>query len=349
MGLLYSREKRMRSPEVLMDQNVPSPEKIMQVATGTWVCGILSAAVVHSIFNHLEGEGASVAALQEKTGISARGAQALLDGLVGVGLVQLVNGRYRNSPETSFYLVEGKPGYMGGFVRLQLEDMRRWIDFPKVVQSGVPIDENTSELPENEYWELLVPAIANLSIPLVQKAGEILGLSKAGSVSWLDVGGGSGIYSALWLKMNPRARAVQLDWANVNRVARNYVSKYGVEDRFQTIDGDFHTTDFGDAKYDFGIYSHIAHQETPQSNLEIFRKFRKALKPGGTLLISDFVLNDDRSGHPFSLTFSSMMVLHTKGGTTYRQKDYHDWLTEAGFRNISIEPTPTPATLIFAS
>lgn len=36
------------------------------------------------------------------------------------------------------------------------------------------------------------------------------------------------------------------------------------------------------------------HQESPADNTDMFRKARKALKPGGAFVISDFVLNDDR-------------------------------------------------------
>src|SRR5258706_5051 len=148
--------------------------------------------------------------------------------------------------------------------------------------------------------EKIMHLVAGLSFPGAAAAAARLGLAGAGPVSWLDVGGGSGVYSAVWLGMNKQARAVQLDWANVNRIAKGFVAKFGGADRFQTLDGDFHTTDFGSATYDIAIYSHIAHQESPASNREIFRKFRKAIKPGGTLLISDFILEDDRRGHPFA-------------------------------------------------
>jgi len=89
------------------------------------------------------------------------------------------------------------------------------------------------------------------------------------------------------------------------------VTKFSVADRFETIDGDFHTVDFRSANYDYAMYGNIAHQETPANNVAIFRKFRKALKPGGTLLINDFVLNDDRTGHPFAMMFASQMLLAT--------------------------------------
>ena len=161
--------------------------------------------------------------------------------------------------------------------------------------------------------------------------------------------GGSGVYSAVWLGMNPRARSTQVDWANVNRIAREFVGRHGVADRFRTVDGDFHEVDLGSGEYDIALYSHIAHQESPAENIGMFRRLRTALKPGGTLLISDFVVDDDRSGPPFPLIFRSEMLLRTRAGATWRRADYEAWLREAGFGRIDFEPTPSPATLVYAT
>jgi len=315
--------------------------------TGAWATGIVGAAAIHSVFNHLE-DGATAADVAKKAGLSARGAQALLDGLLGLGLVTLEKGLYRNTPEASAFLVEGKPASFVGMARWGLSYLSRWGDLDEVARTGVPTSAETADLAENPFWEGLVTSIAVLSVPVARAAAEKLGIAKAGPITWLDVGGGSGVYSAIWLGLNPQARAIQLDWSNVNRIAKGFVARFGVGDRFETRDGDFHTTEFGAAAYDVAIYSHIAHQESPESNVAVFRKFRKALKPGGTLLISDFILNDDRTGHPFSLLFTSNMLLHSKEGAAYRQADYRRWLGEAGFASVTIEPTDGAASLVYA-
>jgi predicted O-methyltransferase YrrM len=328
--------------------NAPSPEKVMQLVSAGWACSILGSAARHGIFNHLDEPGDDADGLAERAGISRRGAQALLDGLTGLGLLTLSDGKYRNGPEASLYLMKGKPSYLGGMAEVMMDDLPVWAQLHEAVRSGTPQAPNTADEANNPFWERLVPAIAALSAPVVQMAAERLGLAKAGAVSWLDVGGGSGIWSAIWLGVNPQAHGVQLDWPNVNKIARGFVAKFGVADRFETIDGDFHTTEYGTAKYDFAIYGHIAHQETPADNVAVFQKFREALKPGGTLLINDFILTDDRTGHPFAMMFSSQMLLGTKAGFTYRHGDYRKWLGEAGFESVEIMPTPTPATVLFA-
>jgi SAM-dependent methyltransferase len=327
----------------------PTPERVMQIITGGWATSIVGAATRHGIFGALEGNPGTTEAVSKKTGISLRGAQALLDGLTGLGLLSLSQGRYQNSPDASLFLVKGKPSYFGGMAEVFLQDFATWQNLPESAKTGLPGASNTADMADNPFWHVLVPAIAALSFPVAQMAAERLGIAQTGAVSWLDVGGGSGVWSAVWLGANKQAKGTQLDWPNVNKIARGYVAGFGVADRFQTIDGDFHTTDFGSAKYDFAIYGNIAHQEAPTDNLEVFRKFRKALKPGGTLLISDFVLNDDRTGHPFAMMFASQMLVVTKNGFTYRQSDYRKWLGEAGFESVDIVPTPTPSTLVFAS
>jgi len=331
-----------------MDQTGPNPERIFQLSTGGWAAGILGAAATHAVFAHLEDGANNAVLLAEKAGISQRGAQVLLDGLLGLGLIQLSDGVYRNSPEAEAFLIGGRPGYLGGFARVMAGNLGEWVEAAEVARTGVPVKDNTTDMADNPFWEELVPAIAPLSVPSAMAAAEVLGLAGAAELSILDVGGGSGIYSAILLGLNRVARSTQLDWAPVNAIARRIVAEHGVGDRFSTIDGDFHTTDFGELRYDVGIYSHIAHQESPAQNVEIFTKFRRAIRPGGALVVNDFVVEDDRSGPPFALLFAAEMMMNNEHGSTWRRQDYKAWLTEAGFNQISFHPTPSPATLVIA-
>jgi len=327
----------------------PAPDKILQLITGGWACSILGASARHGIFTALEASPDTAEGIAKRTGISLRGAQALLDGVTALGLLTLSGGHYRNSPEASAFLVKGKRSYLGPMAEVFMDDLETWRKLPESAKSGLPVAPHTNDVADNPFWHVLVPAIAALSLPVAQMAADRLGLAEAGAVSWLDVGGGSGVWSAVWLGANQQAKGVQLDWPNVNKFAHEFVANFGVGNRFNTIDGDFHFTDFGSAQYDFAIYSNLAHQETPEDNLAIFRKFREALMPDGTLVISDFVLADDRTGNPFAMMFSAQMLVISQGGSAYRQCDYRAWLAEAGFRSVDIVATPTASTLIFAS
>lgn len=326
----------------------PRPDRILEIANGYWATGILGVAARHSLFTHLEASVHTAMELAAKAGISERGAQTLLDGLVSLGLVELRDGEYRNTAEAATFLVEGKHAGLSGFAKLKLTEMGKLVSLLDVFRTGGPLTDAMVEVADNPHWEEVVPAIAAQSVPAATVAADLLGLPEAGEISILDIGGGSGIYSAIWLELNPAARSTQLDWGPVNTIARRLLKERDVADRFTCVDGDFHTIDFGTAAYDVAVYSHVAHQEGPEDNVAIFAKARGALKPGGTLVVCDYVVDDDRSGPPFPLIFASEMLLKSKKGGTWRQADYRAWLVEAGFDDVSFHSTPSPTTLVFA-
>lgn len=322
-------------------------DRIMRLINGYWATGIVGAASSHRLFTHLDAGARTPSDVAVRAGIAERGAQTLLDGLVSIGLVTVNDDGYHNSPEASAYLVEGKPACLTGLAQLKLAQMGTLATLPGVVGNGGPLTHAAVEVADNPHWEKVVQAIAAQSVPVATLAAELLGVASAGELSILDIGGGSGIYSAAWLSLNPSARSTQLDWKPINAIALRLLEAHGVADRFTCIDGDFHSTDFGTG-YDIVVYSHIAHQEGPEDNVTVFNRIRGALKPGGTLVVCDYIVDDDRSGPPFPLLFASEMLLKSKHGNTWRQADYHEWLTKAGFQHIAFHATPSPATLVFA-
>jgi hypothetical protein len=331
-----------------MSQNAVTPEKIMQLTGGAQATGLLGAAVQHEVFTRLEAAAMTSDELAKAAKIAPRGARVLLDGLLALGLVVLAGGKYANSPEASTFLVEGKPTSLTGMARVSLHGMAQWARLPEAVASGAPVFPETLESKDLAFWSMLVPAIAPLAMPAAQAVVQRLDIPHRGPLSFLDVGGGSGIFSAVLLSANGQAKSTQVDWPTVNAIAHGFVAKFGVGDRFHTVDGDIHTADWGTG-HDVAIYSNIAHQESPAQNVEAFRKFRKALNIGGTLVVSDFVVKDDRSGPPHALLFHAQMLVASKEGASWREADYRAWLAEAGFKTVSFEPTQGPSTLIYAS
>lgn len=330
-----------------MTNDQPRPDRILEIANGYWATGILGVAAKHALFTHLEAGAGSAGQLAAKAGISERGTQTLLDGLVGLGLVDVRDGLYRNTAEASAFLVEGRRADLSGYAKLKFAQMDRLATLPEVFRTGGPVEAMT-EVADNPHWEDVVPAIAAQSVPVAVTAAELLRLAEAGEVSILDLGGGSAIFSSIWLELNPAARSTQVDWEPINAIARRLLKERHVADRFTCVDGDLHSVDFGTAAHDIVVYSHVAHQESAQDNTAIFARVRRALKPGGTLVVCDYVVDDDRSGPFFPLLFASEMLLKSRKGGTWRQSDYRSWLTEAGFEEVSFHATPSPATLVFA-
>jgi hypothetical protein len=121
------------------------PAPIMQISTGPWANAILAAAVEHRAFAHLESGPLSAEALAAEARIARRGAQALLDGLLGLGLVEKEGDRYRNTALASQFLVDGKPSFLGGLSRVNLAEGPRRALLPQAVRTGVPAVEETTD------------------------------------------------------------------------------------------------------------------------------------------------------------------------------------------------------------
>ena len=328
----------------------PGPDRIMQsILPAHAVAATMAAACKHRLFTHMEAGASTVHEIATRAGLSVRGTQALLDALVGLGFARVRDGRYTNAEDASFYLVEGKPAYMGAYAQLTHSPFGdAFRDLAEVVRTGIPRFQYTADVADNKFWEDLVVAIVPLALPVVEVVVS-KPLARADALSMLDIGGGSGVYSARLLQQNATARATQIDWANTNRIARAFVDGFGVGDRFTTIDGDFHTVEFGKSAYDLVILSNICHQESPKDNLALFGKVRRALKPGGALVLSEFLLEDDRTvAFPWCGIFQVFMLIQTKEGAAWRKADFRGWLRQAGFTSVEFEATPTPSTLVWA-
>ena len=330
-----------------MPGSPPSLEPIVRAASAYWATGAIRAALVHDVFSHLEAGVNTPEALARAASVSLRGARGLLDALTGLGLTKVESRRYTATDSARVYLTPSSPLFVGDFVQFVTGHMARFADFPEAVRTGEGLLD-LHGVPDHPYWEQLVRGIEVLATPIARLAAQHLSIAEAGPIRVRDIGGGRGMFAAEFLAVNPAASAVQIDWANVNALARDFVTSRGVGDRFETRDGHFLELDYGEAEYDVIVYSQMAHGFTPAENREAFAKIHRALKPGGTLLINEYLLEEDGTAHPWVLLFSTNILFHSPKGIGWRIDEYESWLKEAGFTSFERVETPLPATLVLA-
>ncbi len=78
------------------------------------------------------------------------------------------------------------------------------------------------------------------------------------------------------------------------------------------------------------LLSAIIHSNLPQENQSLFNKVSKSLNPGGRIVISDFIMNDDRVTPAFGAFFALNMLVNTPEGDTYTEQEVKEWITRAG-------------------
>ncbi|HWH70986.1 MAG TPA: methyltransferase, partial [Candidatus Sulfotelmatobacter sp.] len=89
--------------------------------------------------------------------------------------------------------------------------------------------------------------------------------------------------------------------------------------------------------------------EGPERSRSLLRKVFEALAPGGTVVISEFMPNQDRTGPPNALIFAVNMLIHTEEGGTFTFEEISQWLQEAGFEQMRLLEAPAPSPLVLGT
>jgi cyclopropane fatty-acyl-phospholipid synthase-like methyltransferase len=135
---------------------------------------------------------------------------------------------------------------------------------------------------------------------------------------------------------------VALDWESVLAVTRENAAAAGVGDRFSTITGDAFTVELGSG-YDVVLVPNFLHHFNQADCTRFLRRLHAAMRPGGRIVIVEFVPNDDRVTPPPAASFSLVMLGTTPEGDAHTLAEYTAMLTAAGFTGVTLHPLPPTA------
>jgi 3-hydroxy-5-methyl-1-naphthoate 3-O-methyltransferase len=322
-----------------MSEPTVSPGPLMQLSTGFWAFKTLAAAHELNLFTRLsENQGISSKELAHEFGIHERPAEMLLTGCAALGLLEKREGRYHNSPLAEEFLVRGKPYYFGGWV--QMLDKRLYPGWGKLTEA-IRTNRPTTWNPDTQkslfdgedpamlalFWE----AMHSLSTFTARALGEAVDFSPFKAL--LDVGGGSGAYDIELCRRYPHLRATVYDLPFVAKIASEKIKEAGLSDHIQTVGGDF----FAEAAFPTGndviLLSMILHDWSELKNRELLRKCYEALPSGGAVIISELLVDDEKTGPAPAALMSLNMLIETEG-RNYTPAEYTAWLEEIGFRDM---------------
>jgi hypothetical protein len=316
-----------------------SPVPLMQLSTGFWSFKALATAYELDLFTHLSRTcGVTIDELAAEFGLAARPTELLLTACASIGLLELRDGRYVNSPLAEEYLVTGKPYHFGGWV--QMLDRRlypAWGKLSEAIRTNRPTSWNPDKqahLFDGEdplmlalFWE----AMHSLSTFTARTLGEHVDLSA--STALLDLGGGSGAYDIELCRAYPDLRATVLDLPGVCDIAATKVASAGLDRRIAVVAGDFLADRELPLGHDVVLLSMIMHDWTPEQDRAILRKCFAALPAGGRVIISELLVDDEKTGPPAAALMSLNMLVETVG-RNYTPAEYGQWLRQAGFVDV---------------
>ncbi len=164
----------------------------------------------------------------------------------------------------------------------------------------------------------------------------------------LDLAAGSGVWGIALAQSSDKVTVTAVDWNDVLPATKKTVARFGLSNRFTFVAGDLDSADFGQ-DHNVATLGHILHSEGETRSKSLLHKVFKALAPGGTIVIAEFLVNEDRTGPLGSLFFAANMLVNTDEGDTFSFEEISEWLKDAGFTDARLLEAPGPSPLVLAT
>lgn len=285
--------------------------------------------------------------LKQELGLAERPAIVLLTALRSIDLITLNSanhieltdyGREKMSPQSPFHL----RGYIGlgafsGDVQNMLQCLKH--DKPAGDISFVYHEDGpASALDDPDTSDMLTRAMADRAGNVAPVLAEQLDLS--GSRCLIDVGGAHGLYSLHLLKKYPELKAIIVDREPALKVAQEYASKFGLDDRVEFLMDDIHQMDIPE-EVDAVLMANILHDYNADDAAKLVHHFASSLPVGGRVMIMDAFLSsvDDPSvpvsDGPRAVAAYSGLLFSICEGRCYRFDEAENWLRDAG---LTVKP-----------
>jgi len=327
----------------------PDPGLILDALCAFQFTEALKGAIELDLFTHISAGAVTASAIAERINGSERGIRILCDYLTVRGFLSKEGDRYSCSPTAAVFLDKHKPSYIGSMANFLANDrlMSSFRNLGGSARKGGTVATSTVS-PNDPVWvefarsmAPFIGMIAGVVAPVVATPG------RAQKV--LDVAAGHGLFGLRVAQANPAAEVYGTDWAAVLTVAVENATALGVADRYHTIPGSAFDVEVGTG-YDLVLVPNFLHHFDKPTNVSLLTKLRRAMTPGGTIAVVEFVPNEDRVSPPIAAAFSLQMLGGTEHGEAYTFSDLDGMLADAGFSNRRAQPlVPTPQTLVTAT
>lgn len=277
---------------------------------------VLHTAVRLRVFSHLAGARRSAGEIAALSGGREDVLERVLIACCAMGLLEKADGRYANTELSRRYLVEGEPLYQGDMINHAAGVWDFWSDLPETA------DLSPRGREEGDRHRSFILAMHNITMggrgPLFLEAVDLSGRRRM-----LDVGGGPGTYSVLACRKYPELEAVVFDLPETVAIARQRVAAEGLEGRIGFVEGSWDTDELPGG-FDVVLLSNVLHGAGSGAAMKL-AKARRALEPGGLVVVQEFVLDDAKTGPLVPALFNVMVGAYSRG-------ELMGALREAGFQ-----------------
>ncbi len=316
-----------------MNTQPANPQEILALSRNFMECRVLLTGAELNIFTYLT-EPASSRALAEKEGWHERPLTVVLDALTSMGLLIKKDGLYQTDPALLPFLHSDSPQSVLPMILHTATIWKNWSNLTRIVTETGGVEKRTAGSFENPEDQKAF--IGAMHVVARARAPKIVQAINPGSARRLiDVGGASGTYTIAFLEASPEMSATLFDLPNVVDMSGERIREAGLKDRVTLVAGNFYTDPLPPG-HDLALVSAIIHMNSPEQNVDLYKKIFDALVPGGRIVIRDHVMKPDKTTPKSGALFAINMLVGTPKGGTYTYEEIKTGLTAAGFENIQL-------------
>ncbi len=325
---------------------------IWDIWLSRWQLPATTVADEIGVFTLLEGGPLSSNDVAVRLDLGRRGAEALLAVLASLGLLAQHGGRFGLTDTARQFLLPASDFYWGamlgrradeGLARDLLAALRRDAhpelerDMRQVVAwAAGEIDDERARSTTAAMHAHSFPAAVG-----VARNGVFTGVTRL-----LDVAGGSGCFPIALAQRHPTLRGTVMELAPVCRVAEEYIARYDVADRVDTLAANMFADDWP-MGYDACFFSNIFHDWDMDRCRLLARKAFGALPSGGRIYLHEILLVDTKDG-PLPAALFSLTMLAGNYGKQFSLGELGELLTSCGFVDVRATQTYAYYSLVSA-
>ncbi len=325
--------------------------RVTEMITGCWRTQVIHEAVRLGLPDLLAAGPASSSDLAQRLAVDADALYRLLRGLAAIGLVEHLGGQHFSLTADGATLRSDAPDSLRGIAVHW--GVRQWKSLGLL---GRAIDTGQSQMAAGtEGFEILQRdpaqadvfnrAMAEQSLRIGEAAARAYDFSPFTSI--LDVGGGYGAVLVALLRAQPAARGASFDLPAVEEGALAYLREAGVADRASYLGGSFFEA--VPQGHDCLVLKYIIHDWADEPSRAILAQCRKAVAPGGVVLLIEQVLPERITAQSdvAGMVRGDLIMLNI-GGKERTEREYRALLAESGLELTRIVPTDTVFSVIEA-
>ncbi|MBP9090884.1 methyltransferase domain-containing protein [bacterium] len=276
---------------------------------------------------------------------------------------------YELNMTSQTYLISESPLFMGMYLKQHDELDKMWRGLRETIRTGTPVMAVNEDAKAQDIFPHLAEAIMPLNYCIAADVVKYLkdrshsaknpqDLKTAGSghddeansltsalsnknafnnkraLNILDLAAGSAVWSIPFAQDNRDNHIAALDFPAVLAVTRKITERFDVANQYTEVPGNWRNIKLSPGLYDVVILGHILHSEGLEMSKKLLAYCAAALKDGGTLVIAEFMPNQERTAPLYPLMFGLNMYLATANGCVFSFDEITSLCHAAGFRDV---------------